>query len=104
MADKDNYKRRIYFLIDFAISESKQKANNPYIKEYIDLAFELSKKINFRMPSEIHRKVCKFCHTIRTSKNTKVRTITENKNHKKQKYLKLHCLECNNIKKIVIKI
>ena len=103
MKGKDEYKKKVYFLIDFAISENDLNIGNPYIKEYIGLAFDISKKINFRFPKELHRKICRYCYAIRTSKNTKVRTITENKNHKKQKYLKIHCLNCNNIKKIKIK-
>ncbi|HNW05875.1 MAG TPA: ribonuclease P Rpr2/Rpp21/SNM1 subunit [archaeon] len=103
MKGKDEYKKRVYFLIDFAISENNLKIGNPYIKDYIGLAFDISKKINFRFPKELHRKVCRYCYAIRTSKNTKVRTITENKNHKRQKYLKIHCLECDKIKKIALK-
>jgi len=99
---KEQLKKRLFFLIDFAISENIKKTNNPHLTEYIMLAFDISKKINFRIPKDIHAKVCKFCYCIRDSKNTSIRTITETKNHKPQKYLKIHCLNCNNIKKIKI--
>lgn len=100
---KDSLKKRFFYLIDFAISEYRNKNGNPYIKEYIELAFEISKKINYRVSKDVHLMVCKYCFSVRDSKNTKIRTITEIKNHKKQKYIKIHCLNCNNIKKINIK-
>ncbi len=99
---KDNLKKRISYLIDFAIFEQECKTGNPYTAEYVQLAFDISKKINYRVPQSIHLKVCKYCYAIRTAGNTKARVVTETKNHKKVKYLKLHCLECNNIKKIKV--
>lgn len=99
---KDALKKRFTFLIDFAILEYNNKTDNPYITEYIELAFEISKKINYRVSKDIHLKVCKYCFNIRDSKNTKYRTVTEIKNHKKQKYLKIHCLNCNHLKKIKV--
>lgn len=98
---KDSLKKRFFYLIDFAISENNK--NNPYVGEYIQLAFDISKKINYRVPKDIHLKICKYCYSIRDLKNTKIRTITETKNKQKNKYLKIHCLNCNNIKKIKIK-
>lgn len=103
MNNKDDYKKRISFLIDFAISEHNSNKENPHIKEYVELAFEIAKKINYRFPKELHLKVCKYCFAIRTSKNTKYRTEVQLKNHLKQKYVKIHCLECDKIKKIKTK-
>jgi RNase P subunit RPR2 len=103
MKNKEDYRKRIYSLIDFAILEYQSEKENPYIKEYIELAFDISKKINFRFPKELHRKVCRYCYAIRTNKNTKFRTEVRQKNRKAQKYLKIHCLECDKIKKIALK-
>lgn len=97
---KEKLKERFSFLIDFAILESDK--NNPYVTEYVELAFNISKKINYRVPKTTHLKVCKFCYQVRTAENTKTRTITQKKNNKFNKYLKLHCLSCDNIKKIKI--
>ncbi|MFA5746103.1 MAG: ribonuclease P Rpr2/Rpp21/SNM1 subunit [archaeon] len=104
MNNKDDYKKRISFLIDFAISEYNLKTGNPHLKEYVELAFDIAKKINYRFPKELHLKVCKYCFTIRTTKNTKYRTQVIIKDHKKSKYMKIHCLECNKIKKLKTKL
>jgi len=98
--DRKKYIEKIKFLIDFAISEKHE--NNPYIYDYIKIAFNLGKKINYRMPKEIHRKVCKKCFSIRSLENTKIRTVCEKKDGNMKKYLKIHCLSCNHIKKIAI--
>lgn len=100
MVNKDNLKKRFFFLIDFAIKEYYSDSKNPYIQEYLKLAFDISKKINYRVPKEIHLKVCKYCYNVRDSNNTKIRTITETKNKEKQKFQKIHCLNCDKIKKI----
>ena len=89
---------KINFLIDFAIRESK--GNNPYIYDYIEIAFRLARKINYRLPADIHLKVCKKCHTLRNSENTKIRMESRKINGVIKKYIKLHCLNCNYIKKI----
>lgn len=94
--NKQKLQEKIFFLIDFANSEKDK--DNPYVKEYVSLAFRIAKKINYRLPKEIHQKVCKNCFVIRTSNNTRYRTETKNKN----KYLKMSCLECEYLKKIKI--
>ncbi len=99
--NKDIIKKKIAFLIDFAVKQSKDTTfSNPFIYDYIKIAFKLAKKINYRLPSSIHRKVCKKCYSIRTTDNTKIRAENRIVNKKKQKYLKIHCLACGNIKKI----
>ncbi|HOD89668.1 MAG TPA: hypothetical protein PKK56_01105 [archaeon] len=98
MKDKEKIKNKIFYLIDFAIDQKNK--NNPYITEYIKIAIDLAKSINFRLPPEIHLKVCKNCYSLRGSENTLIRTETRKVNKKYQKYLKLHCLYCGNIKKI----
>jgi RNase P subunit RPR2 len=96
---KDNKKiEKINFLIDFAISEKKE--NNPYIYDYIKIAFRLAKKIKYPLSKEIHRKVCKKCFTLRDLENTKIRTERRKVNGEYRKYIKLHCLSCSYIKKI----
>ncbi len=92
--DKKKLVEKISFLIDFAIEEKDK--NNPYIEEYVSLAFRIAKKINYRLPKEIHQKVCKHCLKLRTPENTIYRIESRNKN----KYLKMHCLDCDSIKKI----
>ena len=96
--EKKKYIEKINFLIDFAISEKKEK--NPYIYDYIKMSFDLAKKVNYRVSKDIHRKVCKKCLTIRTTDNTKIRTERLIVNGKIKKQIKLHCLSCNFIKKI----
>jgi RNase P subunit RPR2 len=94
--NKQKLIEKIFFLIDFAVSEKNK--DNPYVKEYVELAFRIAKKANYRVPQEIHQKVCKNCFVIRNSENTRYRIETKNKN----KYLKMHCLECDCIKKIKV--
>ncbi len=94
--DKKDLRKKIFFLIDFAIDE--QDKNNPYVEEYVSLAIRIAKKINYRLPKEIHMKVCKKCFKIRNSNNTRYRTETNNK----KKFLKIHCLACDYLKKIRI--
>ncbi len=96
--DKKKVIEKINFLIDFAISQKQE--NNPYIYDYIKISFLLAKNINYRMPKEVHRKVCKKCFSIRSLENTKIRTISEKKNGNIKKYLKINCLSCSYIKKI----
>ncbi|NCP72306.1 hypothetical protein GW835_02855 [archaeon] len=96
--DKKKVIEKINFLIDFAISQKQE--SNPYIYDYINISFNLAKKINYRMPKEIHRKVCKNCFSIRSLENTKIRTLRDKKNGVIVKSIKLHCLSCNHIKKI----
>ncbi len=96
--EKKKIIKKINFLVDFAISEKNN--NNPYIYDYIKIAFDLAKKINYRISKDIHRKVCKKCFSIRTTDNTKIRTERLTVNGKIKKQLKLHCLSCNFIKKI----
>jgi len=96
--DKKKVIEKINFLIDFAISQKNE--NNPYIYDYIKIAFSLSKKVNYRVSYTIHRKICKNCFSIRDLNNTKIRTYSIKVNGKVKKQLKLHCLSCNNIKKI----
>jgi RNase P subunit RPR2 len=100
--NKDAIKKKIFYLIDFAISEKKNEQNNPYLKRSVLLAFELAKKINYRIPKEIHRIVCKNCFEIRNANNTKTRITRGKVNRKVKKYLQLHCLSCNYVKKISI--
>ena len=59
---------KINFLIDFSISEKNKE--NPYIYDYVKIAFSLAKKINYRMPPQIHRKVCKNCFSLRDIKRS----------------------------------
>jgi len=93
--------KKINFLIDFAISESKNTDfKNPYIYNYIKIAFRLAKKINYRIPASIHMKVCKNCYTLRNIDNTKYKIESRVVNKTKKRYLKLHCLSCDYIKKI----
>jgi RNase P subunit RPR2 len=98
--DKKKVIEKINFLIDFAISQKEEK--NPYIYDYIKISFLLAKNINYRMPKEVHRKVCKKCFSIRSLENTKIRTVREKKNGKFVKYIKINCLSCNHIKKIAL--
>ena len=100
--NKDVIKKKISYLIDFAISENKSHKSNPYIKRYVKLAFEFAKKINYRVPKEIHELVCKNCFEIRNVNNTKTRITRGKVNHKVKKYLQLHCISCNYVKKISI--
>jgi len=100
--NKDGIKKKIFYLIDFAISENKYHKSNPYIKKYVKLAFELAKKINYRVPKEIHKLVCKNCFEIRNASNTKTRITRGKVNHKIKKYVSLHCQACNYVKKISI--
>jgi len=92
--NKKKLVEKILFLIELA--EKEKDKENPYIKEYVSLALRIAKKINYRLPKEIHLKICKNCQTIRTTKNTRYRTETKNQN----KYLKIRCLECDYLKKI----
>jgi RNase P subunit RPR2 len=98
--NKKDLRSKIKFLLDFALSETDSKANNPYIKDYIQVIFRIAKKINYRLPSLIHRKVCKNCFCIRTDENTIYRIENFKKNGNINKYLKLHCKKCGYIKKI----
>ncbi len=98
--DKKKIIEKINFLIDFAISQKDK--NNPYIYDYVKISFSLAKKINYRLPSNIHRKVCKKCFTLRSLDNTKIRTERRKVNGKFKKYIKIHCLSCNHIKKIAL--
>lgn len=98
--DKKKIIEKIHFLVDFAISQNKE--NNPYVYDYIRLAFELAKKVNYRLPSEIHKKVCKKCYSLRSCTNTSIRTITQKKNKSFVKYLKYTCFHCNFVKKIKV--
>jgi len=100
--NKDVIRKKISYLIDFAISEKKNRKNNPYIRRYVQLAFELAKKINYRFPKETHMLVCKNCYELRDLNNTKTRIIRNKINHKTKKYVSLHCLSCNYVKKISI--
>jgi len=100
--NKDSIKQKIFLLIDFAIFENENKKINPYIKRYVKLAFELAKKINYRIPKETHKLVCKNCFEIRTIENTKIRITKGKVNHNLKRYLSLHCLSCGYVKKISI--
>ncbi|MFH0905871.1 MAG: hypothetical protein V1824_00870 [archaeon] len=98
---KQDIKQKINFILDFAINESKaENFNNPYISEYIKLIIRLAKSINYRLPSKMHLLICKNCNCLRTSSNTIIRTERHKINKKINKYLKIHCLNCNYIKKI----
>lgn len=96
--DKKQVIEKINFLIDFAISQKNKK--NPYVYNYIKICMDLAKKINYRLPSSFHRKICRNCFSIRTVENTKIRHFTIKKNNLKKKQIKLHCLSCGHIKKI----
>lgn len=98
--NKSKIVEKINFLIDFAISEKNK--NNPYIYDYIKISFSLAKKINYRFPSNIHRKVCKNCFSLRDSNNTLIRIEKRKVSKNLRKYIKLHCLSCSYIKKIKI--
>jgi RNase P subunit RPR2 len=96
LKNKQKMINKIHFLIDFAIQEENK--NNPYIQEYVQLAIRISQKIKYKLPLEIHQKICKRCYIIRNSKNTRYRTETKNN----KKFLKITCLNCDYIKKIKI--
>ena len=93
--------KKINFLLDFAIKQSK--TNNFYVYDYIKEAIRISKKFNYTLPNSFHYRFCKFCFSIRSTENTKFRIETRKKNKKFNKYLKIHCLNCDKIKKINIK-
>jgi len=99
---KEQIRRKVDFLIGFAVEQASAWPENPFIKEYIGLAFDLAKKVNYRIPSEIHRKVCKNCFCLRTADNTMTRTERRKVNKVYQKYIKIHCLNCEYIKKLKI--
>jgi len=98
--NKDAIKNKIYFLIDFAISENESYPKNPYIKRYVKIAINLSKKINFRLSPNLHKRVCKNCFCLRDFKNTKIRITKKKVNKNIKKYIQYHCLSCGFIKKI----
>ncbi len=100
--NKDAIKNKIYYLIDFAISESQKHKDNPYIKRYIEIAINLSKRINYRLSPEIHSKICKNCFSIRDFKNTKIRITRKKVNKALKKYIQYHCLVCGYVKKHAI--
>lgn len=96
--DSKKIKEKIDFLLNFVKQQSKE--DNPYIKEYLMLIVELSKKINYRLPKKAHILFCKHCFSLRTIENTKIRVVRHKKNGAIQRYLTLHCKECDQIKKI----
>jgi len=96
--DSLKIKEKINFLLSFIKEESDK--DNPYIKEYLILITDLSKKINYRLPKKVHFLFCKYCFSLRNVENTKIRLITHKKNGVRQKYITLHCKECGKIKKI----
>ena len=99
--NKEAIIKKIYFLIDFAEKEKNNtQYTNPYIQKYLKMVIDFSKSINYRLPKDIHLKICKNCLSLRDGSNTKTRTETRQVNHEKKKYLKLHCLLCGKIKKI----
>lgn len=98
--DSLKIKEKINFLLSFVKEESDK--GNPYIKEYLILITELSKKINYRLPKKVHFLFCKYCFSLRNVENTKIRVINHKKNGTMQKYLIVHCKECDKIKKINI--
>jgi RNase P subunit RPR2 len=98
--NKKKLKEKIFYLLDFALNENTFHKDNPYINEYIKIIFRISKKINYRLPKEIHYKVCKNCYCIRDVNNTTIRLENRTKSGKIYKYLKLHCNNCDYIKKI----
>jgi RNase P subunit RPR2 len=96
--DSKKIKEKIDVLLSFVKEQSKE--DNPYIKEYIMLILDLSKKINYRLPKKAHILFCKHCFSLRNLESTKIRVIRHKKNGALQKYLTLHCKECGKIKKI----
>ena len=100
--NKQLIKDKVHYLVDFAVSEFNSDKPNPYVYDYVKLSFKLAKTINYRIPKQIHRKVCKKCNSIRNIENTKIRTERRKVNGVYRKYIKINCLSCGNIKKIAI--
>jgi RNase P subunit RPR2 len=98
--NKRQLKEKIFFILDFALNENEFHKDNPYIVDYIKIIFRIAKKINYRLPSEFHYKVCKNCYCIRNFTNTTIRIENFKKSNKINKFVKLHCKNCDYIKKI----
>jgi len=63
---------------------------------YVQLARNLSMKAKVKIPSELKRKFCKFCHTyLVPGKNCRVRTRAGK--------VVISCLGCNNFTRIPLK-
>lgn len=82
-------RERIQILFEEAEKAAKQ-GKFKFANRYVELARKIGMRYNVRIPRELKRKFCKYCHAyLYPGKTCKVRINSE------KKVVKIKCFSCN---------